>query len=85
VFDGEVKKPKIAAENSGPVFRYIGSVQPGTKTVKVALEEVDLSRPIAPLKCGDNITSFHTKRSGRLPLIVQGAGAGRSDGHGCAG
>jgi homoserine dehydrogenase len=75
-FDGEMNERKIAAEKSGKVLRYIGSVETTTKTVKVALEEVDRSSPIAQLKGSDNIISFYTKRYGRLPLTVQGAGAG---------
>ncbi|KEF52044.1 homoserine dehydrogenase [Exophiala aquamarina CBS 119918] len=75
-FDHEMKDRKIAAEKSGKVLRYTGSVDMATKTVKVALEEADRSSPIAQLKGSDNIIVFHTKRYGRLPLIVQGAGAG---------
>ena len=75
-FDGQMEDVKAAAEKSGKVVRFVGSIDFATKSVKVGLEEFEKSSPIAALKGADNIISFHTKRYGAQPLIVQGGGAG---------
>jgi homoserine dehydrogenase len=75
-FDAQMEKVKLAAEKEGKVVRFVGSIDVGTKQVKVGLEKFDKSHPIAALKGSDNIISFYTKRYGSNPLIIQGAGAG---------
>ncbi|KAK0640912.1 homoserine dehydrogenase-domain-containing protein [Cercophora newfieldiana] len=75
-FDSEMEKVKAEAEAEGKVVRFVGSIDVGTKQVKVGLEKFDRSHPIAALKGSDNIISFYTKRYGSNPLIIQGAGAG---------
>ena len=75
-YDDEMEKVKAAAEKSGKVVRFVGSIDMAKKEVKVGLEEFEKSSAIAGLKGADNIISFHTKRYGAQPLIVQGGGAG---------
>jgi homoserine dehydrogenase len=75
-FDSQMEETKVAAEKEGKVVRFVGSIDVGSKSVKVGLEKFDRSHPIAALKGSDNIISFYTKRYGSNPLIVQGAGAG---------
>ncbi|KAI4289016.1 MAG: hypothetical protein L6R35_001724 [Caloplaca aegaea] len=75
-FDGEMEKVKAAAEKKQKVVRFVGSIDVVRREVKVGLEELEKSHPIAGLKGSDNIISFYTKRYGSNPLIVQGAGAG---------
>lgn len=75
-FDGQMEKLKKEAAAEGKVVRFVGSIDVGKKDVKVGLEKFDASHPIAALKGSDNIISFHTKRYGNNPLIIQGAGAG---------
>ncbi|KAI1805282.1 homoserine dehydrogenase-domain-containing protein [Daldinia bambusicola] len=75
-FDSQMEETKSAAERQGKVVRFVGSIDVGTKAVKVGLETFDKSHPIAALKGSDNIISFYTKRYGANPLIIQGAGAG---------
>ncbi|KAI1482114.1 homoserine dehydrogenase-domain-containing protein [Daldinia eschscholtzii] len=75
-FDSQMEESKSAAEKQGKVVRFVGSIDVGTKAVKVGLETFDKSHPIAALKGSDNIISFYTKRYGANPLIIQGAGAG---------
>lgn len=75
-FDSEMEKVKADAEAEGKVVRFVGSIDVGSKQVKVGLEKFDRSHPIASLKGSDNIISFYTKRYGSNPLIIQGAGAG---------
>lgn len=73
-FDGDMDKLKQEATAEGKVVRFVGSIEMGSKSVKVGLEKFDASHPIAALKGSDNIISFYTKRYGANPLIIQGAG-----------
>lgn len=75
-FDSQMEVTKSAAEMEGKVVRFVGSIDVGTKQVKVGLDMFEPSHPIAALKGSDNIISFYTERYGSNPLIVQGAGAG---------
>lgn len=75
-FDSQMEETKAAAEKSGKVVRFVGSIDAVSKQVKVGLEQFDRSHPIASLKGSDNIISFYTERYGNNPLIIQGAGAG---------
>jgi len=75
-FDAQMDEVKIAAELSGKVIRFVGSIVVAKNEIKVGLEMFDKSHPIAALKGSDNIISFYTKRYGANPLIIQGAGAG---------
>lgn len=73
-FDQQMEEKKASAGNK--VLRFVGSIDVGSRSVKVGLQTFDPSHPIAALKGSDNIISFYTKRYGSNPLIIQGAGAG---------
>jgi homoserine dehydrogenase len=75
-FDSRMEELKESARKQGKVVRFVGSIDVGSKAVKVGLEEFEASHPIAGLKGSDNIINFYTKRYGANPLIIQGAGAG---------
>ena len=75
-FDEEMEKVKSEAEKEGKVVRFVGSVDVGNGSLKVGLENFEKGHPIASLKGSDNIFVFHTKRYGKNPLVIQGAGAG---------
>ncbi|KAK4956368.1 Homoserine dehydrogenase [Elasticomyces elasticus] len=75
-YDGRMDEVKGAAAKEGKVIRFVGSIDVGSKEVKVGLESFEKSHPIAALKGSDNIINFYTKRYGSNPLIIQGAGAG---------
>ena len=75
-FDERMESQRILAEKAGKVVRYVGSIEVGSREVKVGMEMFDPMHPIATLKGSDNIISFHTKRYGELPLTIRGAGAG---------
>lgn len=75
-FDSQMEEIKISAEKEGKVVRFVGSIDVKKNEVKVGLEKFDPSHPIAALKGSDNIISFHTKRCGASPMVVQGGGAG---------
>lgn len=75
-FDERMESQRILAEKAGKVVRYVGSIEMGSREVKVGMEMFDPMHPIATLKGSDNIISFYTKRYGELPLTIRGAGAG---------
>ena len=75
-FDSRMEELKESARKQGKVVRFVGSIDVGSKAVKVGLEEFEASHPIAALKGSDNIINFYTERYGANPLIIQGAGAG---------
>lgn len=67
-----------AAKANNAVLRFVGVVDNTVQPPKIAVElkEFATSHPFAGLKGSDNIIAFYTKRYGKQPLIVQGAGAG---------
>jgi len=73
-FDGAMDKRKKDAEDSGRVLRYVGTIDMKKKELKVGIEALSRSHPVAGLKGSDNIINFYTKRYGDKPLIIQGAG-----------
>ena len=75
-FDESMEEYKINAEKQGKVVRYTGSVDVLKGDVKVGLEMVEKSSPIAGLKGSDNMVCFHTKRYEGSPLVIQVSGAG---------
>ena len=76
--DDEMEKVKDAAAKEGKVVRFVGSVDASSGKLKVGLENYDKGHPIASLKGSDNIFVFYTKRYGKNPLVIQGAGYGVS-------
>lgn len=75
-FDDRMESERAVAERAGKVLRYVGSIEMGTRNVKVGMEMFDPMHPIATLKGSDNIINFYTKRYGETPLTIRGAGAG---------
>jgi len=75
-FDLQMEHLKASAEKDGKLVRFVGSINVASKEVKVGLQNVERSHPIAGLKGSDNIISFYTERYGARPITVQGAGAG---------
>lgn len=73
-FDGRMDQVRSEAAREGKVVRFVGSVDVGRKALRVGLESLDKSHPIAGLKGSDNVVSFYTERYGDNPLVVQGAG-----------
>ncbi|KAL5603970.1 hypothetical protein FOVSG1_006720 [Fusarium oxysporum f. sp. vasinfectum] len=75
-FDERMEQHKVAAAKAGKVVRFIGSVDVASGQAKVGLELFESTHPIAMLEGSDNIISFYTKRYGKMPLTIRGAGAG---------
>lgn len=74
-YDARMEMIKYVDRKEGRVVRYIGSIDVPTRTIKVGLQHVEKSSPIANLK-GGQIVSIRTKRYGASPLILQGGGGG---------
>ncbi|KAK9370220.1 homoserine dehydrogenase-domain-containing protein [Lipomyces kononenkoae] len=78
-YDAETEKLRRDAAADGKVLRFVGKVDLSagvSEPVRVGIEKYDGSHPFASLKGSDNVIAFYTKRYGKNPLIVQGAGAG---------
>ncbi|KAK6332785.1 hypothetical protein TWF696_002808 [Orbilia brochopaga] len=75
-YDADMGQLAEEAKKEGKVIRFVGSLDVASKSLKVGLEKLDASHPIAALKGSDNIVAFYTKRYGDRALVVQGAGAG---------
>lgn len=73
-FDDAMEDVKRAAAAEGKVVRYVGRVDVVRRELRVGLERLDRSHPVAGLRGSDNIVNFYTERYGERPLIVQGAG-----------
>ncbi|KAK9473066.1 homoserine dehydrogenase-domain-containing protein [Dipodascopsis tothii] len=78
-YDHQSEKLKGEAAAEGKVLRYVGKVDltgESAQKVSVGIQKYDSAHPFASLKGSDNVIAFYTKRYGKNPVIVQGAGAG---------
>ena len=73
-FDADMASMRDDAHAKGKVLRFVGSIDVKNAVVNVGIQTFDKDHPIAALKGSDNIISFHTRRYGSNPLIVQGGG-----------
>lgn len=60
------------------VLRYIGEIDLETKKIEVKLVSEPRNSPIGQLKGADNIFEIYTKTYGEIPIVIQGAGAGKN-------
>lgn len=76
LFDKPFQVAKITqAENH--VLRYVGEFDVNNKSLEVKLISVPKSSPLGQLKGADNLIEIYTKSYGEIPIVIQGAGAGR--------
>jgi len=76
LFDKPFKIAKITqAENH--VLRYVGELDVITQKLEVKLVSVPKSNALGQLKGADNLIEIYTKSYGEIPIVVQGAGAGK--------
>lgn len=73
-FDGRMEEVRREAAREGKVVRFVGSVDVGGEALKVGVEKLERTHPIAGLEGSDNVVSFYTERYGDQPLVVRGAG-----------
>ncbi|WP_353779604.1 aspartate kinase [Winogradskyella sp. 3972H.M.0a.05] len=60
------------------VLRYVAELDTQTKKMEVKLTTVDKFSALGQLKDADSIFEVYTESYGNTPLIIQGAGAGKS-------
>lgn len=65
---------QAAAERQGKVLRYV--LRATSRAVRVGLQAVDRSHPLASLRGTDNQIVFTTRRYREYPLVITGPGAG---------
>lgn len=76
LFDKPFQVAKITqAENH--VLRYAGEFDVNNKLLEVKLISVPKSSPLGQLKGADNLIEIYTKSYGEIPIVIQGAGAGK--------
>lgn len=76
LFDTPFQVAKITqAENH--VLRYVGEFDLNNKSLEVKLISVPKSSPLGQLKGADNLIEIYTKSYGEIPIVIQGAGAGK--------
>lgn len=75
-FDAPMAERLAEAKRSQAVLRYVGTVDATTGKASVALMPLPMSHPFAHLNGSQNIFAFTTQRYDKVPLVVQGPGAG---------
>jgi len=59
------------------VLRYVGEFDVAAKQLEVKLVSVPQSSPLGQLKGADNLIEIYTQSYGEIPIVIQGAGAGK--------
>ncbi|MBY0487512.1 MAG: aspartate kinase [Flavobacteriaceae bacterium] len=76
LFDKPFNIAKITqAQNH--VLRYVGELDVTTQKLEVKLISVPKSTALGQLKGADNLIEIYTKSYGEIPIVIQGAGAGK--------
>ena len=76
LFDKPFQIVKITQADNH-VLRYVGELDIVTKQLKVKLISVPKSTALGQLKGADNLIEIYTKSYGEIPIVIQGAGAGK--------
>lgn len=72
--DYEIAKITQAANN---VLRYIGELDVINNILQVKLVSVPVNSALGQLKGADNLIEIFTESYGEIPIVIQGAGAGK--------
>jgi homoserine dehydrogenase len=76
LFDKPFQIAKITqADNHA--LRYVGELDVITQKLEVKLVSVPKSSALGQLKGADNLIEIYTKSYGEIPIVIQGAGAGK--------
>jgi homoserine dehydrogenase len=76
LFDKPFNIAKITQADNH-VLRYVGELDVLSKKLEVKLVSVSKSSPLGQLKGADNLIEIYTKSYGEIPIVIQGAGAGK--------
>ena len=76
LFDKPFQVAKIT-QAEDHVLCYAGEFDVNNKSLEVKLISVPKSSPLGQLKGADNLIEIYTKSYGEIPIVIQGAGAGK--------
>ena len=76
-FDKPFHVAKIT-QSDNHVLRYVGELDVVKKQLEVKLISVPKSSALGQLKGADNLIEIYTKSYGDIPIVIQGAGAGKA-------
>lgn len=76
LFDKPFHIAKVAQEENH-VLKYVGDFDVKKNILEVKLVSIPKSSPIGQLKGADNLIEIYTESYGEIPIVIQGAGAGR--------
>jgi aspartokinase/homoserine dehydrogenase 1 len=65
------------AQKTNHVMRYVGELDLTTKNLEVKLVSVPQNTALGQLKGADNLIEIYAKSYGEIPIVIQGAGAGK--------
>jgi homoserine dehydrogenase len=76
LFDNPFNIAKIT-QTANHVLRYVGELNVATQLLEVKLISVPKTTALGQLKGADNLIEIFTKSYGEIPIVIQGAGAGK--------
>lgn len=76
LFDKPFSIAKIT-QTDNHALRYVGEFDVVRKELEVKLVSVPKSSPLGQLRGADNLIEIYTKSYGEIPIVIQGAGAGK--------
>jgi aspartokinase/homoserine dehydrogenase 1 len=76
LFDKPFEVAKIA-QAKNHVLRYVGELDLNNNKLQVKLISVAKNTALGQLKGADNLIEIYTKSYGEIPIVIQGAGAGK--------
>ncbi len=76
LFDKPFQIAKITQADNH-VLRYVGEFDLAQKELEVKLISVPKTSALGQLKGADNLIEIYTKSYGEIPIVIQGAGAGK--------
>lgn len=76
LFDKPFNIAKIT-QADGHVLRYVGEFDVAQNQLEVKLVSVPQGSPLGQLKGADNLIEIYTESYGEIPIVIQGAGAGK--------
>jgi homoserine dehydrogenase len=76
LFDKPFNIAKIT-QTANHVLRYVGELNVSTQLLEVKLISVPKTTALGQLKGADNLIEIFTKSYGEIPIVIQGAGAGK--------
>ena len=75
-FDKPFQIAKIT-QKEAHVLRYLGELDLESQKAAVKLVSVSMATPLGQLQGADNLIEIYTQSYGDIPIVIQGAGAGK--------